>query len=179
MSEKELIDRARRGDERAFAELVTRYRSRLWTICYRITNDRHDAEDALQNALAAAWQNLHRFRGEATFGTWAYTIAANSSKMIVRSRRDLAVDLHSLDLADDQFDHAEQTADRDAINAALARLSDDFRAVLVLREYTAMPYRELAAHLGIPVQTVRSRLSRARAQLARALAETYDLVGAA
>ncbi|MBD8505134.1 sigma-70 family RNA polymerase sigma factor [Hoyosella sp. G463] len=179
MTDRELIDRARRGDQRAFAELVSQYRSRLWSVCYRITNDRQDAEDALQNALTAAWQNLHKYRGEASFGTWAYVIAANSSKMIVRARRDLAIDLHSLDLADEQADHAERTADRDAINAALATLSDDFRAVLVLREYTAMPYNELAAHLGIPVQTVRSRLSRARAQLARALAQTYELAGAA
>ena len=64
----ELLSKAREGDERAFAELVTRYQHIAWSVCMRITENQHDAEDALQHSLASTWKNLSRFRGESKFG---------------------------------------------------------------------------------------------------------------
>ena len=83
----ELLSKAREGDERAFAELVTRYQHIAWSVCMRITENQHDAEDALQHALASTWKNLSRFRGESKFGTWFYRIASNAAVALVRKRK--------------------------------------------------------------------------------------------
>lgn len=162
-----LVARARSGDERAFAELVDRHRAATWSVCLRITGDRHDAEDALQDALTAAWLHLDRFRGEARFGTWLYRIAANASLAVVRRRREVVVD--ELPVVASERDLAAEVAARDQVQAALAVLAPSFREALVLREVGDLTYQDIAAHQGVPVQTVKSRLSRARAALAEAL----------
>nr|WP_071935111.1 sigma-70 family RNA polymerase sigma factor [Rhodococcus pyridinivorans] len=92
MDEAELIERCRAGDRAAFAELVAPSRERVWAVCVRITGNRHDAEDALQDALIAAWQNLGRFRGTAASGTWLYRIASNAALAVVRTRRGEVLD---------------------------------------------------------------------------------------
>lgn len=163
MVEAELVDRARSGDEHAFAELATQHRARLWSICLRTTGNEHDAEDALQEALTAAWLNLTRFRNDARFGTWAYRIASNAAIAVLRRRRDTPTDLA------ERLDHpvardfTDQLVDRDRVTTALAGLGEQFREAIVLREYGDLSYEEIAAHQGVPVQTVKSRLNRARA----------------
>ncbi|MGW0020853.1 RNA polymerase sigma factor [Rhodococcus sp. NPDC003382] len=169
MSEAELIERSRAGDQAAFAELVARSRDQTWAVCLQITGHRHDAEDALQDTLTAAWQNLASFRGTARFGTWLYRIATNASLAIVRKRRETP---------EDEIDNGEHTgrsvadsiADTDMVRQALAALPEQFRVAIVLREYADMSYAEIAEHQGIPVQTVKSRINRARAQLVEKLA---------
>lgn len=168
MSEAELIDRSRAGDQAAFAELVARSRDQTWAVCLQITGHRHDAEDALQDTLTAAWQNLGSFRGTARFGTWLYRIATNASLAIVRKRREIP---------EDEIDHgastsrsvADRIADTDAVRQALAALPEQFRVAIVLREYADLSYAEIAEHQGIGVQTVKSRINRARAQLVEML----------
>lgn len=161
-----LVELARSGDQAAFAELASRHRARLWSICLRITGNTYDAEDALQEALTATWLNLGRFRADAAFGTWAYRIAANAALAVVRKRRELPTD--TFEHLDRQSgpDFTVAVADRDQISAALARLPDQFREALVLREYGDLSYDQIAAHQGVGVQTVKSRLNRARAALA-------------
>lgn len=164
--EAELIARARSGDEYAFAALVHQHRARLWSICLRITGNEYDAEDAVQEALTAAWMHLSGFRSDARFGTWAYRIAANAAIAVLRKRRESPTDLL------DQFDRpssedfTEGLADRDRIATALSGLAEQFREALVLREYAGLTYEEIAAHQGVGVQTVKSRLNRARSAVA-------------
>jgi RNA polymerase sigma-70 factor (ECF subfamily) len=168
--EAELLDLARDRDPQAFVDLVTRYRGPAWAVCLRITGNPHDAEDALQEALTAAWRNLDRFRGDARFGTWLHRIAANAALAVVRRRRDLPTD-------DDAFERAAPgdafaaRDESDRIQTALRRIPEDFRVALVLREYGDLTYEEIAAHQGIPVQTVKSRLNRARRAMAELLAD--------
>lgn len=183
MDEAGLLMQARDGDQRAFAALTGAHRTQVWAVCLNICGNPHDAEDALQNTLIAAWQNLHKFRGEARFSTWLHRIAANNALMVVRRRKantqltDFTDPDGSVQLTDDDdgapaFD--ERVAVRDAVHAALARLPDDFREAVVLREFGDLSYADIAAHQGIGVQTVKSRLNRARTQLAELLRDTMS-----
>lgn len=167
----DLIERARAGDTAAFGALVGKYRTRTWAVCVQIAGNSHDAEDALQDALTAAWQNLDKFRGTAKFSTWLHRIAANAALAVVRRRREEVVD--EIDLGSDTDPSiADRVVDVDAVRRALSDLPEDFRAAVVLREYAQMSYAEIAEHQGIPVQTVKSRINRGRARLVEILAPT-------
>ncbi len=147
-------------------------RDRTWAVCYRILGNVHDAEDALQDALMISWRNLDRFRGDARFSTWLHRIAANAALTILRRRREVPED--DIDVGSDvERPFADQLADEDALQRALARLPEDFRTAVVLREWGDLSYAEIAAAQGIPIQTVKSRLNRAR----RAVAELLEQDG--
>ncbi|WP_392544431.1 RNA polymerase sigma factor [Oryzobacter telluris] len=171
--EDELIARARTGDAAAFAALLDPHRARLWSVCVRITGSHHDAEDALQDALTVAWLHLDRFRGESRLGTWLYRIAANAALAVVRRRRDVPRGEWADDLVVTS-DHASRVADGMLVRGGIASLPPVFREALVLREIGDLTYEEIAAHQGVGVQTVKSRLSRARAALAVALTSGDD-----
>ncbi len=180
MDEAALLMRAREGDQHAFAELAGAHRTQVWAVCLNICGNHHDAEDALQNTLVAAWQNLHKFRGEARFSTWLHRVASNNALMVVRSRKantyatDFADPEQPIQLVDDDagkpFD--ERITLREAVRDALAQLPEDFREAVVLREFGDLSYADIAAHQGIGVQTVKSRLNRARSQLGQILRDT-------
>ncbi|UYP18764.1 sigma-70 family RNA polymerase sigma factor [Rhodococcus sp. Z13] len=170
MNETELVERCRTGDRAAFAELIAPSRQRVWAICMQITGNRHDAEDALQDALIAAWKNLDKFRGTSAFGTWLYRIASNASLTVGRRRRGEVLDEQiDLDHAAGGSAIADSVADGDAVFQALSLLPEQFRVAIVLREYARMSYREIADHQGVGVQTVKSRIGRARTQLVELL----------
>ena len=132
-------------------------------MCLRVTGSSADAEDALQDCLLAAWRNLDRFRGESAIGTWLYRIAANAAVGVVRRRRELAGEVP--DRADPSPGADDVLAMRDEVEAALRLVPTDFRVALVLREYGDLSYEEIAAHQGVGVQTVKSRLNRARSSM--------------
>lgn len=170
IDENELLSAARGGDARAFDALLTPYRDRLWGVCLRTTRNTADAEDALQDCLIAIWQNLDRFRGDSAFSTWSHRIAANAALALMRRRKELSYDgFEDFDIEDDARDFTEAVADTDRVQTALRALPEDFRVALVLREYGQLTYDEIAEHQGILVQTVKTRINRARTQLAAAL----------
>jgi RNA polymerase sigma-70 factor (ECF subfamily) len=169
VSEADLLAQARTGNPRAFDLLLAPHRDRLWGVCLRVTGNAADAEDALQECLLAVWQNLARFRGEARLSTWLYRIASNAAIGVVRRRREFATEIE--ETADPRSGIAERVADQDQVQRALRLIPEDFRVALVLREYGDFTYEEIAAHQGILVQTVKSRLNRARAALREALSE--------
>ncbi|MEV0946881.1 sigma-70 family RNA polymerase sigma factor [Rhodococcus sp. NPDC049939] len=175
MDDAELILRCRNGDQDAFAELVGRYRNNVWGVCLQITGNQFDAEDALQETLTAAWRNLDKFRGESRFNTWLHRIAANAALTAVRRRHDIS----SLGAGDDEIelqleDPAPRVDDRvttvDAVRRALAEVPEDFRVAIVLREFASLTYADIAEHQGVSVQTVKTRIHRARTQLVKLLA---------
>lgn len=143
----------------------------MFSVCLSITGNRADAEDALQNALTSAWKNIEKFDGRARFSTWAYRIASNAALQIVRSRRDVPEEDAGVDEIAQTPEVGSQVTSAMVVRQALAQLPDDFREVIVLREYTGMSYQDIAAHQGIPIQTVKSRINRARAKLKAALVE--------
>ncbi|OZF01332.1 RNA polymerase sigma factor [Rhodococcoides fascians] len=179
MSETDLIAACRLGDHRAFADLVGRYRTHAWHVCLQITGNTHDAEDALQDAITAAWQNLHKFRGDARFNTWLHRIAANAALAVVRRRKpvdslDVDTDEPGIELVDARprfDDHIVTTA---VVQHALNQLPEDFRVAIVLAEFADLPYADIAEHQSVSVATVKTRIHRARKQLAGLLAPEID-----
>ena len=167
LSEAELLAAATGGDLRAFDQLLAVHRDRLWGVCVRTTRNTADAEDALQDCLIAIWQNLAKFRGDSSFSTWIYRIAANAALTVVRKRREIAE--IGIEVEDPSRDFVDAFADRDRVQAALMTVPEDFRVALVLREYGQFTYEEIAEHQGILVATVKTRISRARAAVAAAL----------
>ncbi|MGW0039246.1 RNA polymerase sigma factor [Gordonia sp. NPDC003376] len=169
LTEAELLARAQTGDAAAFTELVGAHRDRMWAICLRTTGNRTDAEDALQEALVAAWRALPRFRGDARLSTWLFRIASNAALAQIRKRSD-ADDIDDVDFSAD-VDIAGQIVVADRIADALAQVPDAYRATFVLRVYGDLSYADIAEAQGIGLQTVRSRISRARTILADLLAD--------
>jgi RNA polymerase sigma-70 factor (ECF subfamily) len=172
--DQELIERARKGDGRAFDELVGRHERRVFAIALRICRHREDALDVTQDVFVTALRSLGSFRGDAQLSTWLHRVAVNASLDVVRrrSRRESS----SLEEMVEQPSAAEgpESSAIDAVRAsevhkALGRLAPDHRALIVLHDLQGQDYAECAAALEIPVGTVKSRLHRARLQLARAL----------
>jgi RNA polymerase sigma-70 factor (ECF subfamily) len=161
-----LVERARAGDQAAFEEVVLRHRRMIWSVCLRITVDRFDAEDAVQDALVAAWHHLGTFRGDAAVSTWLYRIAANAATAIVRRRRPEPTDELPTPGAPD---FSQSLVDGDLVQRCLAQLPPVFREALVLRELCDLSYDAVAAHQGVGIQTVKSRLHRARGLFRAAL----------
>lgn len=170
-TENRYLEAARGGDQQAFAALVTASRNHLWAVCLQICGNPQDAEDALQEALTAAWRNLDRFDGRSRFSTWAHRIAANAALARVRRRRDVPTEDAGVTQTAAGSAVSERVTVQIVVRQALAGLQPDFREAIVLREYADMTYQEIAEHQGIPVQTVKSRINRARAALKEALAE--------
>jgi RNA polymerase sigma-70 factor, ECF subfamily len=169
------VTAAQGGDRGALDQLLRRHYDRVHAVCRRITGHDADAADAAQDAMIAMVRNLDRFDGRSSFGTWAYRIATNASLDELRRRQrrpivavtDTSAERELADPAAGQ--RIDAIGDRLAIDAALAQLSDEFRLPVVLRDVADLDYAEIAAILDIPPGTVRSRIARGRAALAKAL----------
>jgi RNA polymerase sigma-70 factor (ECF subfamily) len=171
-----LIASARRGDRAAIERLLRQHQPTIHAVCRRLTGNDADALDATQDALVAIVRGLPRFDGRAKFSTWCYRIATNASldELRRRSRRPVVGlperDGVAIDVADPRgSERIDGLGDRDALDAALAQLSEDFRAAVVLRDVCQLDYAEIASVLEVPPGTVRSRIARGRAQLAELL----------
>lgn len=151
--------------------LLSDHYQRMFAVCRRITGSDADASDATQNALIAVVRALPRFDGRSSFSTWCYRIATNCSLDELRRRRRRPV--ASIDVDDQplQVDDPAATSsldrvvDKMALDQALSGIPDDFRVPLVMRDVADMDYAEIAEELGIPIGTVKSRISRGRAAL--------------
>ena len=177
VDDNSLIKRSCSGDLDAFEHLVRAHQDRIYNLAYRITGNHEDAADAAQDAFVRAYQALPRFRGEASFSTWVYRIATNAALDLVRRRPqvppvELPADQAS---SDDPAAEAHRREVNRRVHAAVGRLPDEYRAVVVLRDLQGLAYDEIANVLHVPIGTVRSRLSRGREAL-RAL--LTDLVAA-
>jgi RNA polymerase sigma-70 factor, ECF subfamily len=171
-SDARLVTRAAHGDRRAFDELVSRHRDRVWAIALRMCRDHDDAEDVLQETFVAAWRSLDRFAGRSEVTTWLYRIAVNKSHDVI-ARRRVTTELTDATEPAEPIDRGEQHARRVAIEDALEALTPEFRAVAVLCDILGLTPAEAAVILEIPEGTAKSRVFRARGELARALAADW------
>lgn len=165
-----LVKRAQRGDRKAVDALLRENYDVVRAVCHRIIINNSDAEDATQIALMSIVRALPTFDGRSKFSTWVYRIATNAALDELRRirRRDVPND----DATFENVSVSDGTSSVDAqldISAALAEIPEEFRVPLVLRHIADLEYEEIATILNIPVGTVRSRLSRGRAQLASLL----------
>ncbi len=171
---------AQAGDRRALDALLRAHYDRLYAVCRRLTGNDSDAADACQDALIAIVRNLHKFDRRSRFGTWSYRIAVNASldELRRRRRRPPPIDTSRLDgSAAVTADPSTGVVDRMALDDALAHLSPEFRAAVVLRDVAGLDYAEIASILDVPPGTVRSRIARGRAALAGTLGEPSEDAG--
>jgi RNA polymerase sigma-70 factor (ECF subfamily) len=180
-SDGELVQRARDGDREAFRELVERYQRRIATLAFGMLRHREDALDVVQETFTKAYQNLDRFKGDASFYTWTYRIAVNlcidhqrrEAKLPVatlepRDRERAEDPLAALPDATEHGDPYQQTRDAEiagALHRAIGDLTPEHRAVILLREVDGLSYDEISRVLECPKGTVMSRLHYARRQL--------------
>ena len=174
-----LIAECLRGNTAAFGELVRHYQDRLFNTVYRMVDNAEDAQDVVQEAFLHAYQSLESFKGDSLFFTWLYRIAVNTAISFKRKKRvTVRIDgpggealIDPLDPSDlSRPGHAlEQSEQEQRIQRALARLSPEHRAVLVLKDMEGQKYEDMAEALGVPIGTIRSRLHRARLELREVL----------
>jgi RNA polymerase sigma-70 factor (ECF subfamily) len=167
-----LVERARQGDHDAFAQLVDPALARLDAAARLILRDAELARDAVQETLIRAWRDLPGLRDPDRFDAWLHRLTVNASLDIARSRRRRPIEV-SLNPTDAPFahDHAGALADRELVDAALRRLDPGHRAVVALHYLLGMPLPDVAASLGIPLGTAKSRLHHALAAMRRATAD--------
>lgn len=183
-----LVERAQKGDQKAFELLVSKYQRRLTRLLSRFIKDEHEVNDVAQEALIKAYRALPNFRGESAFYTWLYRIGINTAKnFLANSSKRLFV---STDVANDEgdiFDLADQLADDhtpeaelmnreilQTVESAIAKLPDDLRKAITLREMEGLSYEEIAQIMDCPIGTVRSRIFRAREVIAKDLRPLLD-----
>ena len=177
-NEAELIARAQQGDRGAFGQLVRRHRGGVINVVYRMCGDANLADEAAQEAFIRAWQHLPGYRPRSPFRNWLYRIATNAARDALR-REIRTVDIDTVSVTDSTQGpqvavEAQELGERG--QQAVLSLPPASRAVLVLREYEGLSYKEIADTLGIPMGTVMSRLNYARNLLRESLGPYVEVV---
>ena len=166
-SDQAMARAAAAGDRDALEDLLGRHFDRVHAICRRVTGHPEDALDATQEALLAVSRGIHRYDGRSAFTTWLYRVATNAALDEVRRRSRRPVPTEPVGDTPAAAGSVEAVVGaRIDVDAALATLGPEFRAVVVLRDLCDLDYAEISEALGIPMGTVRSRIARGRAAIA-------------
>ena len=192
MSEREvdqlLVERAQRGDKRAFELLVEKYQHKLARLVSRLVRDPGEAEDVTQEAFIKAYRALPSFRGDSAFYTWLYRIGINTAKNFLVATGRRAPTSTEVDAEEAEgYEGSEQLHDINTpeslllskeiattVNAAIESLPEELRSAIQLRELEGMSYEEIAKLMDCPIGTVRSRIFRAREAIADKLKPLLD-----
>ena len=191
MDENILVKKAINGDNSAFEMLMEKHMGIIYNIALRMAANQDDAEDMTQEIMIKIFRSLGSFKGNSKFSTWIYRVAVNTCLDELKKKKNkkhLSLDAEisgddgegQLEIKDDSPSPeklAEQNELRDMVAAAVTLLSDEHRAVIVLRDIRGMSYSEIAEILGCSDGTVKSRISRARAQLKMILEKEYNFSG--
>jgi RNA polymerase sigma-70 factor, ECF subfamily len=186
-----LVERVKRGDQRAFELLVIKYQRRIERLIGRMVRDSDLVQDIAQETFIRAYRALPQFRGESAFYTWLYRIAVNTAKKaLVDLKRDPLVSEGSMTVSEDGDETSRienELTDGEtpeallaskeiaaAVNAAIEALSEDLRQAITLREIEGLSYEEIAEVMNCPIGTVRSRIFRAREAIATRLRPLLD-----
>ncbi len=175
--ESALVERARRGDHGAFAELVDARLTSTFRTALAILGNEADARDATQDIFLRAWRNLPELRDPDRFGAWFGRIVVNTCRTAMRGRRRRIVREISVGALPDEGaqlvspagEHDARSADLDLLDHALDRLSVADRTLLALHHFEHLSLEDIGMRLGVPTKTVKSRLFSARRSLERAL----------
>jgi RNA polymerase sigma-70 factor, ECF subfamily len=177
-SDRSLLERLARGDEVAWGQVFTAHRDRIYGFCLRMTRNREEAEDISQEVFLRAVRAIGTFRGEASIKTWLHQIAHNLclTRLAAAKRdRDKATELAVVGETTSPVSTADTSVAggdlRKALEHAVGELEPVFREALLLREVEDLSYQEIAAVIGASVNTVKTRIYRARAKLQQQLAE--------
>lgn len=166
LTDRQLLQGTTRRDEGAFNELYHRYSTPIYNYLLRLIHEQNVAEELLQEVFVAVWEGAGRFRGHAKVSTWLFRIAHHRAVDWLRKQRPNPVgEIERLPADDCPEEEAFGTWRADQLQAALALLSPDHRAVLELVFFQGLPYREVAQVVGCPVGTIKSRISYAKRYL--------------
>jgi len=186
--DQQLVERAQKGDKRAFELLVLKYQRKLGRLLSRLVRDPGEVEDVTQEAFIKAYRALPNFRGDSAFYTWLYRIAINTAKnyLVALGRRAPTTTEYDNEEAE-SFEDADALRDSSTpegellgkeiaatVNKAVEALPEDLRTAITLREIEGLSYEEIATMMNCPIGTVRSRIFRAREAIA---AELRPLLG--
>jgi RNA polymerase sigma-70 factor (ECF subfamily) len=181
--DQQLVERAQRGDKRAFELLVSKYQRKLGRLLSRFIRDAGEVEDVSQEAFIKAYRALPSFRGDSAFYTWLYRIGINTAKNYLVARGRRAPTSTAVDNADAEgYDDADLLRDvntpeaelaskqmANVVNESMAELPEELRTAITLREIEGLSYDEIATIMNCPIGTVRSRIFRARETIAERL----------
>lgn len=181
--DQQLVERAQRGDKRAFELLVAKYQRKLARLLSRFIRDPAEIEDVSQEAFIKAYRALPSFRGDSAFYTWLYRIGINTAKnyLVAMGRRaPTSTEFDSEDA--ETFEDGDQLRDvntpeaelmskeiAQTVNDTMAQLPDELRTAITLREIEGLSYEDIATIMNCPIGTVRSRIFRAREAIAEKL----------
>jgi len=181
--DRQLVERAQRGDKRAFELLVDKYQRRLGRLLSRFIRDPSEVEDVMQEAFIKAYRALPAFRGDSAFYTWLYRIGINTAKNTLAAQRRRAPTSTDVEAEEAEgHDNGERLRDlntpenlllsreiADTVNSTIGSLPEELRTAIQLREIEGMSYEEIASIMNCPIGTVRSRIFRAREAIAERL----------
>jgi len=186
--DRQLVERAQRGDKRAFELLVEKYQRKLGRLLARFIRDPAEVEDVTQEAFIKAYRALPGFRGDSAFYTWLYRIGINTAKnylMALGRRAPTSTEVEAEEA--EGLDDGEQLRDINTpesmllskeiaatVNAAIEELPEELRTAIQLREIEGMSYEDIARVMDCPIGTVRSRIFRARDAIAQRLRPLLD-----
>ncbi len=177
-----LIKKARRGDGRAFSMLIENHERFVFNVVYRITGNAEDARDVSQEAFIKAFKNFESYDESSAFSTWLYRIAVNTAIDFIRRRKkenSISFEDYIVDEKNQKGDSGieEKVISKEGVKniiSAVNMLDDEFKTVIVLRDMEGMDYKEISDITGLPLGTVKSRLSRGRGKL-RQMIEKFNL----
>jgi RNA polymerase sigma-70 factor (ECF subfamily) len=181
--DRQLVERAQRGDKRAFELLVEKYQRRLGRLLSRFIRDPSEVEDVMQEAFIKAYRALPAFRGDSAFYTWLYRIGINTAKNYLAAMGRRAPTSTELEAEEAEgHEDGERLRDlntpenlllsreiADTVNSTIESLPEELRTAIQLREIEGMSYEEIANIMDCPIGTVRSRIFRAREAIAERL----------
>lgn len=184
-----LVERAQKGDQKAFGLLVAKYQRKLARLLSRMVRDASEVEDLAQETFIKAYRALGSFRSESAFYTWLYRIGINTAKNYLAAQGRRVPTTTELDAEEAEgFDDSGLLHDLDTperlmqtrqvakvVNAAMQALPEDLRAAIMLREIDGLSYDEIAEVMNCPIGTVRSRIFRAREAIAEKLKPMLDV----
>jgi RNA polymerase sigma-70 factor, ECF subfamily len=181
--DQQLVERAQRGDKKAFELLVSKYQRKLGRLLSRFIRDPTEVEDVTQEAFIKAYRALPSFRGDSAFYTWLYRIGINTAKnyLVAMGRRaPTTTDIDSEEA--EGFEDGDQLRDlntpenemmsrqvAETVNQTLEELPEELRTAITLREIEGLSYEDIANIMNCPIGTVRSRIFRAREAIAERL----------
>jgi len=181
--DQQLVERAQRGDKRAFDLLVSKYQRKLARLLSRFIRDSTEVEDVTQEAFIKAYRALPTFRGDSAFYTWLYRIGINTAKNYLVAMGRRAPTTTNIDSEEAEgFEDGDQLRDlntpedelaskqvAETVNQTLGELPEELRTAITLREIEGLSYEDIANIMNCPIGTVRSRIFRAREAIAEKL----------
>jgi RNA polymerase sigma-70 factor (ECF subfamily) len=177
---QELVDRCKKGDRLAQSELYRLYFKAMYNTCYRMLDDKVEAEDVMQESFLAAFLKINTYRGEMSFGSWLKKIVINKTIDVLRSRKVKFEELNEKTNIPDEFNWNDLDTSKEDVNRitkireAVRRLPEGFRIVLSLALFEGFDHEEIAMILKINKSTSRSQLARAKKKLIECLKKSKD-----